>query len=246
MECVLCLYETSLVVIMCVCFFSKDFDEDFPEVLLEQLPGALFVNTSDPMLAELLQALTENFEIKVGDSFNARRFLNSLIDTFLELLVRRITSSPSGRPCIRRIIMSEINQDAVDIIADKLEDIRRAITTLLRIGSFLERERRRLRNATPLEQCIDAFVDLAFCSRCIQRTPPLCLNTCNALIRGCYSPYYTALNQKYDRLWRVVRNVLTFVNSTVQDIFDRKRAIKDIASLVSKGRVDLSHSKTFP
>ena len=200
---------------------------------MEQLPGAIFINTSDPTLAEVVQELIENYEIKARDSFNARRFLNSVTDSFLELLVNRLTSSPSVRQCIRRVIMSEVNQDAVGIIAVKLQEVRRAITTLIRIGSFLERERRSLRNTSPVQQCIDAFIDLAFCSRCVQKTPPLCLNTCNALIRGCYSPYYTALNRKFDRLWRVVRNILDFTNSTVQDIFNRKRAIKDIASLVS-------------
>jgi len=126
-----------------------------------------------------------------------------------------------------------LNSNIECIIAVKLQEVRRAITTLIRIGSFLERERRSLQSTSPVQQCIDAFIDLAFCSRCVQKTPPLCLNTCNALIRGCYSPYYTALNRKFDRLWRVVRNILDFTNSTVQDIFNRKRAIKDIASLVS-------------
>lgn len=168
------------------------------------------------------------------NNFNVRRFLNSLLESLNEVLVRQFVSNPSGQQCVRRIINSGINRNAVNEIADQLQEVRRSITTLRRIGSFLERERRRLRNINPLQQCIDVFIDLAFCSRCVQRTPPLCLNTCNALVRGCYSPYYTALNRNYDRLWRVVRDVLSVANSTVNDILTGESAIIDIGSLVSE------------
>lgn len=213
--------------------FFKDFTEDFPEDLLEQLPGAIFINTSDPTLREVIQELIENYEMSDEDNFNVIRFLNSLLDSLREVLVRQFTSNSPGQQCVRRIINSGINQNAVNEIADQLQEVRRSITTLRRIGSFLERERRRLRNINPLQQCVDAFIDLAFCSRCVQRTPPLCLNTCNALVRGCYSPYYTALNRNYNRLWRVVRDVLSVANSTVNDILTGEGAIIDIGSLVS-------------
>ena len=175
--------------------------------------------------------------MSAGDNFNVRRFLNSLLDSLHEVLVRQFASNSSGQQCIRRIINSRINQNTINDIADQLQEVRRAITTLIRIGSFLERERRRLQNVTPLQQCVNAFIDLAFCSRCIQKTPPLCLNTCNALVRGCYSPYYTALNRNYDRLWRVVRDILSVANSTVQDILTGEGAIVDIGSLVSEAIV---------
>ena len=175
--------------------------------------------------------------MSAGDNFNVRRFLNSLLDSLHEVLVRQFTSNSSGQQCVRRIINSRINQNTINDIADHLQEVRRAITTLIRIGSFLERERRRLQNVTPLQQCVNAFIDLAFCSRCIQKTPPLCLNTCNALVRGCYSPYYTALNRNYDRLWRVVRDILSVANSTVQDILTGEGAIVDIGSLVSEAIV---------
>ena len=175
--------------------------------------------------------------MSAGDNFNVRRFLNSLLDSLHEVLVRQFTSNSSGQQCVRRIINSRINQNTINDIADQLQEVRRAITTLIRIGSFLERERRRLQNVTPLQQCVNAFIDLAFCSRCIQKTPPLCLNTCNALVRGCYSPYYTALNRNYDRLWRVVRDILSVANSTVQDILTGEGAIVDIGSLVSEAIV---------
>ena len=175
--------------------------------------------------------------MSAGDNFNVRRFLNSLLDSLHEVLVRQFASNSSGQQCVRRIINSRINQNTINDIADQLQEVRRAITTLIRIGSFLERERRRLQNVTPLQQCVNAFIDLAFCSRCIQKTPPLCLNTCNALVRGCYSPYYTALNRNYDRLWRVVRDILSVANSTVQDILTGEGAIVDIGSLVSEAIV---------
>lgn len=172
-----------------------------------------------------------------GDNFNIRRFLNSLLDSVHEVLVRQFVSNSSGQQCVHRVINSGINQNTINEMADQLQEVRRSITTLRRIGFFLERERRRLQNVTPLQQCVNAFIDLAFCSRCIQKTPPLCLNTCNALVRGCYSPYYTALNRNYDRLWRVVRDILSVANSTVQDILTGEDAILDIRSLVSEAIV---------
>ena len=186
------------------------------------------------MLRQVVQELIDNYEMSDGDNFNVRRFLNSLLDTVHEVLVRQFASNSSGQQCVRRVINSGINQNTVNDIADQLQEVRRSITTLIRIGSFLERERRRLQNVTPLQQCVNAFIDLAFCSRCVQKTPPLCLNTCNALVRGCYSPYYTALNRNYDRLWRVVRDILSVANSTVQDILTGESGIIDIGSLVSE------------
>ena len=115
----------------------------------------------------------------------------------------------------------------------QLQEIRRSITTLQRIGTFLQRQLTTLQGQTILQECVTRFIDLAFCSRCIQATPPLCFNTCNNLLRACYSPYYTALNRQYDQLWRIVQMTVEVANSTVMSLVTRESVVLDIDSVVS-------------
>ena len=91
-----------------------------------------------------------------------------------------------------------------------------------------------LAGETVLQQCVTRFIDLAFCSRCVRATPPFCFNTCNALLRACYSPYYTALNRQYNQLWDVVQRTVQVANSTVQGRLTGESVILDIENIYSE------------
>ena len=99
-------------------------------------------------------------------------------------------------------------------------------------GDFTQ-ELTTLRGETILQECVTRFIDLAFCSRCVRATPPLCFNTCNALLRACYSPYYTVLNRQYNQLWNVVQRTVQVANSTVQGLLTGESVILNIDSIVS-------------
>ena len=136
--------------------------------------------------------------------------------------------------CVRRIAILLRNGDAVSTVADLIQTIRRSISTLIRIRDFLRNRRVALAEANFLERCISRFIDIAFCSRCRQKTPPLCFNACNALLRACYSPYYTALNEQYARLWDTVKRVVKITLATVQSFFNEEASLLDSDRFVSK------------
>ena len=160
-----------------------------------------------------------------------RGFVDSLLDSFSDVLEDRY-EGPS-EDCISGVIQSLLNEDAVSDMVMQLQEIRRSISTLQRIGTFLQRQLETLRGETILQQCVTRLIDLAFCSRCFQATPPLCFNTCNALLRVCYSPYYTALNRQYNQLWDVVQRTVRVANSTVQGLLTMESVILDIDNVVS-------------
>ena len=195
------------------------------------MPGAVLINTSNAAFGALRNELIDNFEIPDEDDFNVRGFVDSLLDSFSDVLEE--TYESASEDCISGVIRSQLNQNAVNDMVTQLQEIRRSITTLRRIGRFLQRQLGTLQGETILQECVTRFIDLAFCSRCVQATPPLCFNTCNALLRACYSPYYTALNRQYNQLWDVVQRTVQVANSTVQGLLTGESVILDIDSIVS-------------
>lgn len=168
------------------------------------------------------------------DSFNPRRFAQSLGEILDKLIVRGLVAQyPEEEQCIQSNAPGSLNSEAVADLAKLVQELRRAVSTLRRIGAFLGTQKTRLSRATILQACVSRFIDLSFCSRCSKKTPPLCFNTCNALVRGCYSPYYTTLNRQYSRLWSVVRQVLRIANTTIKDVLETEKEIIDYETLVS-------------
>ena len=157
--------------------------------------------------------------------FNPRQFavrvaVNSALDA-----LGNVTGATEA--CVRRVATSLVNGAAVSNVATRIQEIRQSLTTLFRIRNFLNDQRNALANGTFLDECVSRFIDIAFCSRCTESTPPLCFNACNALLRACYSPYYTALNEQYDRLWEVSRNVIRIVSNTVENIYGEADSFSD-------------------
>jgi len=66
--------------------FLTDFDEDFTENLIRELPGAVLINTSNAAFRALRNELIDNFEIPDEDDFNVRGFVDSLLDSFSDVL----------------------------------------------------------------------------------------------------------------------------------------------------------------
>ena len=168
------------------------------------------------------------------NAFNAQDFVEDLLDILGDSVAEFLSNGNGAtRRCIREVANSVVNNRAIARVAQHIQDIRRSVSTLIRIGTFLERQRRILARVTFIDECVASFVDLAFCSRCTEATPPLCFNTCDALLRACYSPYYTTLNDQYSRLWRVAQQVIDIANTTIGNLLADEATLIDVRAFVS-------------
>lgn len=127
--------------------------------------------------------------------------------------------------CITNFIQQRINQTALSLVGRGLGQIRRGVTTIVRILTFLQNYRLTLGNFQPLQRCQERLVELSFCSRCTRRIPPLCSNTCGSLIRACYSPVIDGLRGEFDNLWNVAREVVRATNNTLVQLFSEENPI---------------------
>jgi hypothetical protein len=214
------------------------FDNDFIDALLNSLPVPenVKLNKSDPKIADSFQHLRNNFVIRSGgpDSFDTGVFYQEFVDSVVDFAVRNEGLS-NVRHCVKLAFTNQIKKDVKDSIAEQLKDLRRALSALKRVDVFLESQRDRLENATILDGCVEEFISTAFCRRCVERTPPLCLGTCNALLRGCFSPYYTALKGQYAPLWVQVKRIVEIARDTVTDItLTQSKLVDNATALVSQ------------
>ena len=195
-----------------------DFTRHFPRKLLQNLP--LFEAIAEnPAIRPLLARLIDNFEIDEDDDFNEREFLETLIEGLTRIGARLLRNDEDTAECIAGVLQSVVDREAVRNLRDYLRRIRRGITALMQMGRFLEGQRNRvIRGGRIIDRCVERFTEIAFCSRCTRRTPPMCFGTCNALVRGCYSPYYTAFNRRYRKFWDKVQEIVELLNKTVEDV----------------------------
>ena len=166
------------------------------------------------------------------DQFDASAFFRDLLRSFSTYAARFLGQAEDAQDCIKSVVDSQINQDTLVTLDKHLQELRKAISSLYRISRFLERQKNRLENATVVDQCVTDFINIAFCSRCFRKTPPMCFRTCNALLRGCYSPYYTALNRQYQRLWIEAQRIVRIANTTVNNILTSETKLIDLQSVV--------------
>ena len=236
--------------------FVTDFTEYFPQRLLENLPFSDNFLT-EQIIRRILRNFVDNLEIfdididsrsrsrsrdrsrssdrsdSSDDGFNVGEFLEELLDNVIRIIARIFRRNGATERCIARVLRSELDESVVGRLTSDLQQVRRAITALIRIGRFLERQSDRFEAARFLEQCVSRFVELAFCGRCTGRLPPLCFSTCNALVRGCYAPYYTALNRQYGELWNQVQMIIDRLNATLGEVALGENALFNITNVVN-------------
>ena len=204
-----------------------DFAGDFVNSFRNSLPLVSFLPPDQ--LRNALDTLIENFDGNImitGQSYNISAFLQNVTDRLLTLATQRLDSGDTTRQmCVANFIRQRINQTAVDLVGRGLAQIRRGVTSAVRILTFLRNFNLTLGNFQPLQRCRDRLVQLSFCSRCTGRIPPLCSNTCGALIRACYSPFVDGLRGEFDNLWDVTRQVVHATNTTLMQIFSEENPI---------------------
>ena len=202
-------------------------------------------NDSDVILS--LQELGENL---VGDSFKAHRyyrnFLNAMINYAANAMGGEEATNKTSNKCVKRVINNTMNRKLITAVTQKLKLLNKAHTSLGRLYTFAsEKLMNQLENATVLEDCVMDYIRTAFCHQCTEKTVPLCLQTCNALGYGCYSPYYTALKEQYTDLWTEAQCVLGFTNDTVMNILLNESKLLDLQTLVRHAHTRIHHAKAI-
>lgn len=223
------------IILSCISVSHKtDFHENFTEDLLTAVPISQFVGIrTDPNIILSLKELRGNL---TGNSFNAHeyytRFLNAVIDyATCELDLEGETTF--SKMCVQRVINEAIDQEVFNIIITELELLHSAHLALGKLYAFAsEQLMNRLENARVLGDCVMDYIRTAFCHQCTEKPVPLCLQTCNALGRGCYSPYYTVLKAQYNDLWTEAQCILGLINDSVMNVLLNESKLLDLQILV--------------
>ena len=219
-------------------YIHTDFSVDFGRVFTRLLPnffGRLDVSSLYGIIAPFLNTIIDNLVIDDGTrDLNLTQVVNSIVmalgDAAGDLLAR---NSTTARTCILNVIQNNLNQSDIELVIRAIEELRRAFTVLRRSATFFQQYIEDLQFRFP-RNCVRRFIELNFCARCTQKTPPLCSNTCGALVRGCLSAYYSALSRQFDILWDVSRQVVMITNSTLQVLFFKEeRQLIDQSAVVS-------------
>ena len=216
---------------ICYIYFNTVLVEYFPRILLRNHP-LLSLLPDNREVTRIINNLIDNLEIDEDDEFDVADFVEELFDPVIDIIARLYGRNNAEVQCIARVIRSFLDEGALGRFNENLQQVRRSITALMRIGRFLEEQDDKFKDVEILSQCVNRFIELSYCDRCTQKTPPLCFSTCNALVRGCYSPYYTVLNEQYMDLWRQVQRIVNLLNETVKGVVTDEVEVLNITDVV--------------
>ena len=175
------------------------------------------------------QHLSESYDRLIGTFLNhlminntSRNFTTS---EFVQNIIKTTTNSFANlliggrnttiKNCIIEQLNNSVNDNVRSVMASHLETLRKGATSLTIFEQFFRNYNQSNSFEFP-NNCVIQLVNISFCGRCKEEIPPLCSNTCGALIRGCYSPYYDALPNQFNILWNVSQQVLEVLNITLQ------------------------------
>ena len=163
-----------------------------------------------------------------------RTELTRVIFLITQALFNTEQVSNTDMQCISVIVSENIEKKELTGISSGLVELyTNTLRAVKKIENFVNSQQIRTGNATVSQVCVNGFMKTSACTQCVERTPPLCLVTCNALVRGCYSPYYSTLNGQFESLWSEIEVLAERVNSTVNNILTHTSALVDFPKLVS-------------
>ena len=201
--------------------------------LLPNFRGQVDITSLFGFVERFINQITDNLVIDdTTRSLNLTEVFNGIVTALGEAAGQRLSrGNNNAQVCILNVVRNNLNQTDIQLVIRAIEDVRRAFTVLRRSANFFQQYVDGLQFRFP-RNCVRRFVELNFCARCTQRTPPLCSNTCGALIRGCLSAYYSALSRQFDILWDVSRQIVTITNNTLRTLFfDERRVIDETAAV---------------
>ena len=211
-------------------FPCADFSGDFTDDFIDSLP--LGKNLESDVLDEPIEMFANNLIITENSNYSVETFVDQIFEA-LKLLALNGSTDPTLAACVDSAVDDNINEEGVMKLVDALEDVRMSLTSAYEILLFLQSFNGTLGGFEPLPECVTALIENSICGRCTRNIPPLCLNTCGAIIRGCFSSFYAGLEGEFDNLWAVASDVLGVTDTALKEIFNEDLNIVDGASLVS-------------
>ena len=187
--------------------------DNFTAELLASATLSVLHPNQTQLLAKYVMQMNRNIVIQPHSTFNVSTYIRNYL-TEVQIAASWIaTSDQADWDCIRRVLTPRFNKTRLSLIIQQYSTIRLCVSTLDRVCQFLRNFAQR--NFTIPSKCADSFIGL-YCVRCRESSVQLlCRNVCGALVKACYSPFYTGLNEQFEVLWNVSRQVLTITNSTV-------------------------------
>ena len=217
--------------------FETNFVQAFIQILSNLLRfGSVSIDFSilQSIVGATIERIPENIVIDSSTrNFNVTQFAVDVVTALGNAAGQALTTNLTTRGYVLNAIRNNINQTDVTLITDAIQRMRRSFTVLNSTANCLYRYAVTTQYRFPAS-CLRRFVELNFCARCTRQIPPLCSNTCGALLRGCLSSYYSALSRQFDILWNVSRQVLRISNETLQTVFSEERQLIDGTAAVSE------------
>ena len=182
--------------------------------------------TSD--LANFLQVV--NFEISVSSpEVNTTEIFLSILTRIENLIMNsRSPLLTSGlKTCIVEQIQMGINRTSLQILGRTLEVARRSFTGVSRLLNFIDRfddDFEDLRINLP-PTCLREFFRIGFCGRCSRSVPPVCSNTCNAVVRACFAGFRDGLLDEFENAWTVLRRLIRLADTSIRELFSSEREL---------------------
>ena len=230
MHCMMHSVCISYVLIPCVIDFSEHFFEG-------DIIHVLVATSTSRISNESKNNLTDIFSGGIAD----HAVCETIRSKFTRLVVKITEAYYSGediseedRQCISRATRSKIDDDSlVQVSSGLVELFNYTLPAVQKIRDFIESQTNITEGANVSTACVNGFIEAAFCRQCFERTPPICVLTCNALVRGCYSPYYTLLNGQFQELWTEIKRLTLDINSTVHRVLHHTSKLGELSKLVS-------------
>ena len=196
--------------------------------------GSFFDDFSNTSVIKLPNITRRNFTLNVSpksDSFNSSDVVMKLFVSGIDQAVRSAYNS-SIVSCIHQQASSLFNQNAVAAIAMDIASLRNATSSFYFIDQFVQNLTLNILSmSVPSDDCVKNLLKLT-CSKCQKAIPKLCTNVCAAVAKGCFSPYYAALNPQFNIMWNVTAQLVDFINMTLTDLFYQQTKVLNITQFV--------------
>jgi len=190
-----------------------DFEGDFIERVKIGVPGITFLGDNVNHITDELASFVNRSRFIISAAspdVDTSSLFGDVIMRLEGIISESATFSDMQSSCLIGQIRDGLNQTALAGAGQAIEQVRRSVTRIARIIEFLKRFAESLDGFTAEDlsaECVRHFVELSFCGRCTGRLPPLCSNTCGAVIQGCFAGFLSGLRGEFNNLWGVVGNL---------------------------------------
>lgn len=198
---------------------AKDVNDYYKNTLNNDISG-IFNDRITP------NATTLNTE-PAKDKFSPSTVVNQLLSGLIQA-IRNTASGSVNKTCIA--LQGEATLAAqravLEAFAKDIASLRNASTLFYFIDQYLvNMTDNLLTKVPPSEQCANILLRLT-CSKCQKNIDKLCKSFCSAAAKGCFAPYLAALNPQFNILWDVTKQLISFLNTTLTDMFNQQAAIR--------------------